>query len=46
MSLTETQEHLDYLKKIGFEKHLKKITKKLKDKKIVLWGRYIFQGHL
>ena len=42
MSLTETQEHLDYLKKIGFEKHLKKITKKLKDKKIVLYGAGTF----
>ena len=34
----ETKEHIEYLKKIGFGKHLKKITKKLKDKKIVLYG--------
>ena len=40
--MTETQEHIDYLKKIGFEKHLKKITKKLKDKKIVLYGAGTF----
>ena len=36
--MSEVEEHLEYLKKIDFEKHLKKITKKLKGSKIVLYG--------
>ncbi len=40
--MTETEEHIEYLKKIGFEKHLKKVTKKLKNKRIVLYGAGTF----
>ncbi len=36
------QEHVDYLKKIKFEKRLKKLEKKLKNKKIVLYGAGMF----
>lgn len=35
-------EHLEYLKKINFEKHLKNINKKLKNKKIILYCAGIF----
>jgi len=32
------EEFLNYLKKINFQKHLKRIEKKLKNKKIVIYG--------
>ncbi len=35
-------DYIKYLKKINFKKHLKKIEKILKDKKIVIYGAGIF----
>ena len=37
-----SQEHLDYLQKIKFEKRLNQLEKKLKNKKILLYGAGTF----
>lgn len=40
--MRDTQYYLDYLKKYNFEKQLKKLNKKLKGKKVVLYGAGAF----
>ncbi len=42
MSGLYNQEHVDYLKKIKFDKRLKQLEKKLKNKKILLYGAGTF----
>lgn len=42
MDKVYSQEHLDYLKKINFEKRLKHLEKKLKNKKVLLYGAGTF----
>lgn len=40
--IPQENDFIEYLEKINFEQHLKKLTKKLKNKKIVIYGAGVF----
>ncbi len=40
--LSSEQDFIEYLKKINFSKHLAKIAKKLKEKKVIIYGAGAF----